>query len=247
MTLQVRGVDGAVFWVDTEATATIGSIKQSIMAARGIDTVMQKLICAGKLLADESTPELYGVTEQDFLVLVTAKPRPPSLVSTGAPLPSSYQSHLQSGMGGGQGIEGDADEGVDHDVHNDLGDDGEEEEEEEEEEEGEDDGEEGDTARLNGLDSSEEEISRLVEMGFDPHEADQALRLSGNDPRRALSLLRSGRLSTGVDAVRALQQRLRSLPAFHALQQVVRVDPQIMVGCAVALAARMCIPCQRAF
>ena len=73
LNLQVRSIDGAVFWVETESTATIGSIKQSIMSARGIDVIMQKLICTGKLLADESTPELCGITERDFLVLVTAK------------------------------------------------------------------------------------------------------------------------------------------------------------------------------
>ena len=69
--LQVRAIDGAVFWIETEAAATIGSIKQSIMNARGIDVIMQKLICAGKLLQDESTPEMCGITERDFLVLVT--------------------------------------------------------------------------------------------------------------------------------------------------------------------------------
>ena len=50
----------------------------------------QKLICVGKLLPDDSTPALCGVSERDFLVLVTAKPRPPSLMTTGAPLPPSY-------------------------------------------------------------------------------------------------------------------------------------------------------------
>ena len=52
----------------------------------------------------------------------------------------------------------------------------------------------------------------------------------GLPARRALALLRSGRLEhLGDEAVRLLQDRLRSLPAFHSLQQVVRVDPQIML------------------
>ena len=223
--LQVRSVDGAVFWVETDLTATIGSIKQSIMNARGIDVIMQKLICAGKLLGDESTPEMCGITERDFLVLVTAKPRPPSLVSTGAPLPSSYQSHLHAA--GDPGVEDDGDDGEEgQDLPNELVDEGEGEGEGEEDGDDADDADDGDDG--DGADGVDE-VARLVEMGFDAHEADQALRLSCNDARRALALLRSGRVSAGEEAVRALQDRLRSLPAFHALQQVVRVDPQIMV------------------
>ena len=84
--LQVRPVDGTVFLVAREVTSSIASIKQSIQEQRGIDVIMQKLICAGRLLPDDSTLELCGISERDFLVLVTAKPRPPSLMTTGAPL-----------------------------------------------------------------------------------------------------------------------------------------------------------------
>ena len=234
--LQVRAIDGAVFWIETEAAATIGSIKQSIMNARGIDVIMQKLICAGKLLQDESTPEMCGITERDFLVLVTAKPRPPSLVSTGPPLPSSYQSHLHSLHV--TGVDDDGADGAD-----DGGDTFDEGDDEEDDgcpcDEGDGECDEGDTPRMDGCDSIEDEVSRFVEMGYGALEAEQALRLSCNDPRRALALLRSGRdelsaasihaSASNDEAVRVLQDRLRSLPAFHSLQQVVRVDPQIML------------------
>eukprot|EP00326_Haptolina_ericina_P020171 CAMPEP_0181179834 /NCGR_PEP_ID=MMETSP1096-20121128/6474_1 /TAXON_ID=156174 ORGANISM="Chrysochromulina ericina, Strain CCMP281" /NCGR_SAMPLE_ID=MMETSP1096 /ASSEMBLY_ACC=CAM_ASM_000453 /LENGTH=383 /DNA_ID=CAMNT_0023268215 /DNA_START=734 /DNA_END=1882 /DNA_ORIENTATION=+ len=200
--LQVRSVDGAVFWVDTEVTATVGSIKQSIMELRGIDVVMQKLICAGRLLADDSTPEIGRITEMDFLVLVTAKPRPPSLMTTGAPLPSSYQTGVAH-----------VGDGEDDDV--DGGEEGEEEAGEVGEEEG-------------GTDEADE-VGRLVEMGFGSLEAEEALRMSGNDVRGALGLLRSGRVGAGDEAVRELHSRLRSLGSFVDLQQVVRVDPQIML------------------
>ena len=73
MRLEVRQMDGAVFWVTTEETATVASIKHSIQEQQGIDVIMQKLICAGRLLVDDSTPELSGITERDFLVLVCAK------------------------------------------------------------------------------------------------------------------------------------------------------------------------------
>ena len=226
---QVRSLDATVFHVDTDADATVASIKQSIMAARGIDTIMQKLICKGALLSDDARVEECHITEDDFLVLVTAKPRPPSLVSTGAPLPSSYQTHLHGGGGGlVNGEEDEADDPDDVDVGNDLEAEGEEAEEEEGEGEGEgalDGPHEGEPS-----DDPAEEVARLVDLGFDSREAEQAMRIACNDPRRALAVLRSGRLDgMGDEAVRLLQDRLRSLPAFHALQQVVRVDPQIML------------------
>ena len=230
MRLQVRSIDGSVFWVDTSTTATIGSIKQSIQSARGIDVIMQKLICVGRLLADDSTPELYGISERDFLVLVTAKPRPPSLVSTGAPLPSSYQSYLHGGIGD-PGV--DEEEEEDDDDDDDAGIDG-------HGLDGDDPGEDGALERDAGADGEgmrlgcdraheEDEVARFVEMGFSALDAERALRISSGDPSRALSVLRSGRVNDVDEAVRNLEGRLRSLPTFHALQQVVRVDPQIMV------------------
>ena len=151
-------------------------------------------------------------------------------MSTGAPLPSSYQAHLHGNAddpgielhGGDEGddldgeLDDEGEEGDDVDVHG------------EGEGEDEDDGA-LESARLGEGEASAEEVQRLVDLGFDANEADQALRLSCNDPRRALALLRSGRVSMADEQVRHLQERLRSLPAFHALQQVVRVDPQIML------------------
>ncbi|KAL1525715.1 hypothetical protein AB1Y20_020559 [Prymnesium parvum] len=203
MQLQVRQVDGTAFWVKAELDATVVSVKQTIMELRGIDVVMQKLICAGRLLLDELTLELCNVTPRDFLVLVTAKPRPPSLMTTGAPLPSSYQT--------GAPNVGDGDEDGD-----DVGEEGDE-----------DTGEIGEDE--DGTDEAEENVGRLVDMGFPANDAEEALRLSHNDMRRAMAILRSGGVSGGVEAVRALHQRLRSISAFRALQQVVRVDPQIML------------------
>ena len=210
MRLQVRQMDGAVFWVTTEKTATVASIKQSIQEQQGIDVIMQKLICAGRLLPDDVTPELSGISERDFLVLVTAKPRPPSLMTTGAPLPPSYPS--QPSYPGMVGPEVDEE--------------GEEGEEEGGEEENDDGG-----ADPDGLEDEVDEATaaRFVAMGFAAREVREALRLAQNDPNRALSLLRSGHGSLGSEALGELEDRLRRSQAFGSLQQVVRVDPQIML------------------
>ena len=47
-----------------------------------------------------ATPELCGVGERDFLVLVTAKPRPAGLMTTAAALPLSYShsGYYESGF-----------------------------------------------------------------------------------------------------------------------------------------------------
>ena len=78
--LQVRTLEGEAWWLTTDPLSTWLSIKQKIMELRGIDVIMQKLICAGRILQDEATLLDSGFTERDFLVLVTAKPRPPALI-----------------------------------------------------------------------------------------------------------------------------------------------------------------------
>ena len=156
MHLQVRNVDGSVFWVEAHTSSTVASIKRSIQEQCGIDVVMQKLICTGKLLSDDMTPELSGISERDFLVLVTSKPRPPSLMTTGAPLPPSSQyvgqfSRLTVG--------------------------GEEREEADGGEEGE--GEEAaDLSRdvANSVDEADS-VSRLVQLGFGANQAEEALQV----------------------------------------------------------------------
>ena len=207
--LQVRTLEGEAWWLTTDPLSTWLSIKQKIMELRGIDVIMQKLICAGRILQDEATLLDSGFTERDFLVLVTAKPRPPALMTTGAPLPSSYPAQLSAA-----GVDDGEDEGEDE-LDGEAGDD-----------------ELDELALGDGTDVDEDAASRLVDLGFAAHEAHHALRLARNNPHRALELLR-GELPRGADArgeaMRSLHAELRAMPAFHALQQVVRVDPQIML------------------
>ena len=222
--LQVRTMDGDAFWISTDMRATVLSCKLSIQEARGMHACMQKLVCLGRVLADESQLDRYLITDCDFLVLVTAKPRPPALMTTGAPLPSSYPSQLHATGSFGS------------------------DEEDEEDDEGEE-GEEGeDLHHCDGADErsdlDEGAAARFVEMGFAAHEAEAALRLSWNEPARALQMLRSGggaaRAAARAEARRgwgegrgaavlSLEAELRALPAFDALGQVVRVDPQVML------------------
>ena len=181
------------------------------MELRGIDVIMQKLICAGRILQDEATLLDSGFTERDFLVLVTAKPRPPALMTTGAPLPSSYPAQLSAA-----GVDDGEDEG--DELDGEAGDD-----------------ERDELALGDGTDVDEDAASRLVDLGFAAHEAHHALRLARNNPHRALELLGDAARAAAAaadargEAMRALHAELRAMPAFHALQQVVRVDPQIML------------------
>ena len=97
--LQVRTMDGDCFWIDTDMHASVLSCKLSIQEARGMHVCMQKLICLGRVLADDAMLDRYTITDCDFLVLVTAKPRPPALMTTGAPLPSTYPGQLHATHG----------------------------------------------------------------------------------------------------------------------------------------------------
>eukprot|EP00964_Phaeocystis_antarctica_P010240 scaffold5624_cov36-Phaeocystis_antarctica.AAC.1 len=63
--------------------ASVLSCKLSIQEARGMHACMQKLICLGRVLSDDAMLDRYLITACDFLVLVTAKPRPPALMTTG--------------------------------------------------------------------------------------------------------------------------------------------------------------------
>uniref|UniRef100_A0A7S4BF29 UV excision repair protein RAD23 n=1 Tax=Chrysotila carterae TaxID=13221 RepID=A0A7S4BF29_CHRCT len=201
MRLQVRCMDGDAFWVNTSQDATVASIKESIAEQRGIDVIMQKLICTGRVLQDEALVSAYDLSECDFLVLVTAKPRPPSLITTGAPLPPSYSTPLHAG---------DDDYGVDE-MEDDVGEGG---------------GEHHDSGHV---DADESLVDRLLAMGFEPHESRNALRAAQNDTSLALAMLRSGHLAVDANALRSLEQRLRHTAAFGQLQEVVRVDPQVML------------------
>ena len=51
--LQVRTMDGDCFWIDTDMHASVLSCKLSIQEARGMHVCMQKLICLGRVLADD--------------------------------------------------------------------------------------------------------------------------------------------------------------------------------------------------
>ncbi|KAK7472615.1 UV excision repair protein rad23 [Stygiomarasmius scandens] len=80
----VKTTQQKVFQIDADPTDTIGSIKAKIEATQSHPVASQKVIYAGKILADDKTLEGVQFKEKDFLVLMVSKPKP-----TPSPMPPS--------------------------------------------------------------------------------------------------------------------------------------------------------------
>ncbi|KAJ3384161.1 hypothetical protein HDU84_003102 [Entophlyctis sp. JEL0112] len=69
----------------------IAQLKDRVQSAQGFPAVQQKLIYAGKILADDATVESSGITEAGFIVVMVTKPKAAS-TSTAATAPVSQIS-----------------------------------------------------------------------------------------------------------------------------------------------------------
>ena len=75
MKLLVKSLTGGSFHVDVEASDTVATVKQNIQASQGHLAEYQKLIYSGKILSDEKTMGEYEIKEKDFLVVMVSKPK----------------------------------------------------------------------------------------------------------------------------------------------------------------------------
>eukprot|EP00727_Mastigamoeba_balamuthi_P010062 m51a1_g5679 hypothetical protein (454) ;mRNA; r:966409-968654 len=76
MQITIKTLQQLQFPLEVESTDTILVVKQKISATRGEghNPEWQKLVFAGKILADDMTVASYGIKEKDFLVLMVRKP-----------------------------------------------------------------------------------------------------------------------------------------------------------------------------
>jgi len=75
MRLLVKSLAGGNFHIDVEPSDSVGSVKQKIQASQGHPAENQKLIYSGKILADEKNMGEYEIKEKDFLVVMVSKPK----------------------------------------------------------------------------------------------------------------------------------------------------------------------------
>lgn len=75
MKLLVKSLAGGNFYLDVEPTDTVAKVKQNIQESQGHAAELQKLIHSGKILNDDKTVADYEIKEKDFLVVMVSKPK----------------------------------------------------------------------------------------------------------------------------------------------------------------------------
>ncbi|TFL02492.1 hypothetical protein BDV98DRAFT_528178 [Pterulicium gracile] len=76
MKITVKTTQQKVFTIEAEPTDTVGTLKNKIQETQGHAIASQRIIYAGKVLADDKLIEECKFKEKDFLVLMVSKPKP---------------------------------------------------------------------------------------------------------------------------------------------------------------------------
>ncbi|KAJ2717057.1 UV excision repair protein rad23 [Coemansia spiralis] len=76
MKIKLKTLQQKEFSIDAEPADTVGSVKEKVEAEQGLPAATQKLIFSGKILADTQTMEEIGIKENDFMVVMSSKPKP---------------------------------------------------------------------------------------------------------------------------------------------------------------------------
>ncbi|KAL7556948.1 hypothetical protein ACA910_005297 [Epithemia clementina (nom. ined.)] len=93
MKLFVKTLTGGKFDVQVEESNTVAEVKTIIEASKSdLPAASMKLIKSGKVLKDEDVISAIGVKENDFLVVMIAKPKKPAAPAASAPKASTPAS-----------------------------------------------------------------------------------------------------------------------------------------------------------
>ncbi|KIO28437.1 hypothetical protein M407DRAFT_14718 [Tulasnella calospora MUT 4182] len=92
LSITVKTLQQKQFKVDAEPSDTVLQLKEKIEATNGAPIANQKLVYAGKILADEKTVEECNIKEKDFLVLMVSKPKPAPAPAASTPTTSASTS-----------------------------------------------------------------------------------------------------------------------------------------------------------
>ncbi|KAI8318535.1 UV excision repair protein Rad23 [Martensiomyces pterosporus] len=76
MKITLKTLQQKSFQIEAEPTDTIKDVKAKVEASQGFPAGTQKLIYSGKILTDTQTVDEIKITEKDFMVVMTVKPKP---------------------------------------------------------------------------------------------------------------------------------------------------------------------------
>lgn len=238
MIITLKNLQQQTFTVEIDPSQTVKDLKQKIETQKGFPAEHQKLIYAGKILADDHPLTEYNIDEKKFIVVMVTKLKagsnPPtaeeehtesdnkeesSTTSSTAP-PPSINPTTQTAPQPASNVQGESETSTTTETV----------------------GGQAESALLMGEDYNTM-VNNIMDMGYERDQVEQALRASFNNPDRAVEYL-----LTGIPAQlfedppedppelqEALQDHahhplafLRMQPQFQQMRQVIQQNPQLL-------------------
>jgi len=232
--ITLKNLQQQTFTVTVDDDLTVRDLKEEIQKAKGVDYPVegQKLIYAGKILADESKLKEYEIDEKKFVVVMVSKPKPTVPTPPETPPPASKDTPAAAADPGAASTTGDSAPATTTPVVPPAS------------------GAVGESVLLSGSEF-DQTVQSIMAMGYDRPEVERALRASFNNPDRAVEYLLNGippaftqeeaaatNLTTpgggGTGGGAELTPEsdplgfLRAQPQFEQMRTVVRENPQLL-------------------
>lgn len=253
MIITLKNLQQETFTVDIDPSRTVKNLKDEIEKTKGKEYAAdnQRLIYAGKILADDSQLKEYNIDEKKFIVVMVTKPKSAPQPSTGPSDPtataagdSDKKENKDSTDSGGQSSSSAAPSSAQTSSPSTGG------------STAAAGGSAAPTASISTAESAllvgddyNQMVQNIVDMGYEREQVEQALRASFNNPDRAVEYLINGIPAQALDAIPQEGAQddadpdpappsspagneplafLRSQPQFHQMRQIIQSNPQLL-------------------
>jgi len=173
MLVTLKNLQQQTFQIEISATETVKALKQKIESEKGSGDYgagTQKLIYAGKILADDDPISKYNIDEKKFIVVMVAKPKAPAPATPTEPAPAPTPAPAAAAVpapASATSTPSEAKEDDNKPVVN------------------------QDTGLVMGEDYNRM-VQNIQDMGYEKSQVEAALRASFNNPDRAVEYLLTG-------------------------------------------------------
>jgi len=173
MLVTLKNLQQQTFQIEISATETVKALKQKIESEKGSGDYgagTQKLIYAGKILADDDPISKYNIDEKKFIVVMVAKPKAPAPATPTEPAPAPKPAPAAAAVpapASATSTPSEAKEDDNKPVVN------------------------QDTGLVMGEDYNRM-VQNIQDMGYEKSQVEAALRASFNNPDRAVEYLLTG-------------------------------------------------------